>query len=314
MTDTVTKQVAAAILFEQESLCRNIAPRRKTRKDITADSGQRAKTGGGDTVGSLCARTGQSISTQDASQGHLLAAPVASTLNAAFGDKLGLEDQHINSGAPLFVLQDTQAVAFKPSHYTRGKDGAPSDITPPLSADADRGDQDAVVCAPIAFAQNTRDETSYVAEPITIMERGRKDGPNLEHRQDGTANTLLTPNGGRGGMGVGAIAFKERGGCEGGGKGYLGSLEKAFTLSTSHDQSIFANYAVRRLTPVECARLQAFPDNFTQIPWRNKPADKCPDGPQHKAYGNSMATNVIRWIGQRIELIDNIRNSGTSPQ
>lgn len=60
---------------------------------------------------------------------------------------------------------------------------------------------------------------------------------------------------------------------------------------------------VRRLTPVECARLQGFPDNYTLIPWRGKPADECPDGPQYKAYGNSMATYVMRWLGKRI--VDN---------
>lgn len=58
---------------------------------------------------------------------------------------------------------------------------------------------------------------------------------------------------------------------------------------------------VRRLTPVECERLQGFPDSYTQIPWRNKPADQCPDGPRYKALGNSWAVPVVRWIGSRIQ-------------
>ena len=57
---------------------------------------------------------------------------------------------------------------------------------------------------------------------------------------------------------------------------------------------------VRRLTPVECERLQGFPDNWTKISWRKKPADNCPDGPRYKAIGNSMAVPVMRWLGQRI--------------
>jgi DNA (cytosine-5)-methyltransferase 1 len=57
---------------------------------------------------------------------------------------------------------------------------------------------------------------------------------------------------------------------------------------------------VRRLTPTECERLQGFPDDHTLIPWRNKPADQCPDGPRYKALGNSMAVPVMRWIGERI--------------
>jgi DNA (cytosine-5)-methyltransferase 1 len=57
---------------------------------------------------------------------------------------------------------------------------------------------------------------------------------------------------------------------------------------------------VRRLTPVECERLQGFPDNFTRIPWKKKPAEDCPDGPRYKALGNSMAVPCMKWIGERI--------------
>lgn len=58
--------------------------------------------------------------------------------------------------------------------------------------------------------------------------------------------------------------------------------------------------AVRRLTPRECERLQGFPDDWSQIPWKGKPASECPDGPRYKACGNSMAVPVMRWIGERI--------------
>jgi len=60
---------------------------------------------------------------------------------------------------------------------------------------------------------------------------------------------------------------------------------------------------VRRLTPVECERLQGFPDNFTRIPYRGKSADKCPDGPRYKAMGNSMAVPCMAWIGKRIDAV-----------
>ena len=72
--------------------------------------------------------------------------------------------------------------------------------------------------------------------------------------------------------------------------------------------SLFAaqSSAVRRLTPTECERLQGFPDNFTRIPWRNKPAEDCPDGPRYKAMGNSMAVPVMRWIGERIQMVESL--------
>lgn len=60
-------------------------------------------------------------------------------------------------------------------------------------------------------------------------------------------------------------------------------------------------WAVRRLTPVECARLQGFPDHHARIAWRGKPAELCPDGPQYKTFGNSMAVNVMRWLGERLQ-------------
>lgn len=79
------------------------------------------------------------------------------------------------------------------------------------------------------------------------------------------------------------------------------------TIDTGQDYHHVPNVlqsTVRRLTPVECERLQGFPDNFTAIPWRKKGAEDCPDGPRYKALGNSMAVPVMRWIGERIRLVD----------
>ena len=61
---------------------------------------------------------------------------------------------------------------------------------------------------------------------------------------------------------------------------------------------------VRRLTPVECERLQGFPDNWTQVPYRGRSSEECPDGPRYKAIGNSMAVPVMRWIGRRMQEVD----------
>jgi DNA (cytosine-5)-methyltransferase 1 len=67
---------------------------------------------------------------------------------------------------------------------------------------------------------------------------------------------------------------------------------------------IVHRYAVRRLTPRECERLQGFPDDYTQIAWRGKAPELCPDGPRYKALGNSMAVPVMRWIGKRIAMVE----------
>lgn len=83
------------------------------------------------------------------------------------------------------------------------------------------------------------------------------------------------------------------------GKGYQEDV--AFTQdSRSSADVVQYGMQVRRLTPVECERLQGFPDDHTLIAWRGKDAAECPDGPRYKAIGNSMAVPVMRWIGERI--------------
>lgn len=77
------------------------------------------------------------------------------------------------------------------------------------------------------------------------------------------------------------------------------------TEVTNQVASVYAaSTAVRRLTPIECERLQGFPDNYTQIPWNKKVSVDCPDGLRYKAMGNSMAVPVMNWIGKRISTQD----------
>jgi DNA (cytosine-5)-methyltransferase 1 len=82
------------------------------------------------------------------------------------------------------------------------------------------------------------------------------------------------------------------------------TLTKQSPTGGGQIQSLMTAMQVRRLTPVECERLQGFPDNFTRIPWRGKAAEDCPDGPRYKALGNSMSVNVMEWIGGRIERVE----------
>ncbi len=67
---------------------------------------------------------------------------------------------------------------------------------------------------------------------------------------------------------------------------------------------IIASTVVRRLTPRECERLQGFPDDWTKIPWRGKDKEDCPDSHRYKACGNSMAVPVMKWIGERIQKME----------
>lgn len=77
--------------------------------------------------------------------------------------------------------------------------------------------------------------------------------------------------------------------------------DPSYTITKAHSHGVFFKGCVRRLTPIECERLQGFPDNYTRIPYRGKPIEQCPDSPRYKAIGNSWAVPVVRWIGKRID-------------
>ncbi len=143
-----------------------------------------------------------------------------------------------------------------------------------------------------AYTLEARQEVQAV---MTLAIRGRSDGHNLEIREDGTANAILTPNGDRAAIGVGAVAFAQNQRDELREMDVAGSLaaEPGMKQQTYLRQSM----AVRRLTPMECEALQGFPRNHTNITFRGKPAA---DGPRYKALGNSMACNVMNWVLRRV--------------
>ena len=92
------------------------------------------------------------------------------------------------------------------------------------------------------------------------------------------------------------LFFDRQSSCE------WGTAPRCSTISARDHKSasdLIVCSGVRRLTPRECERLQGFPDDWTLVPHRNKPAA---DGPRYKAIGNSFAVPVVRWIGERIEL------------
>lgn len=101
-------------------------------------------------------------------------------------------------------------------------------------------------------------------------------------------------------------AFKGGQGADAGGIGFDEHVSPTLSAADSGSNrtpSLLQGWAVRRLTPVECERLQGFPDHFTDIKPNGKPTA---DGPRYKALGNSMAVNVMRWIGQRIQHVEKI--------
>lgn len=162
-----------------------------------------------------------------------------------------------------------------------------SGVSPPLrSMSHNESHANAGGHAVVAFAQNTRDEVRLMGGDGSISGKRAAD-PGAKQQS--------------------YVAFDLRGRDEGAQVESVGETVSLRAAEGGSSRSYVASeWAVRRLTPTECERLQAFPDGFTQIPWRGKPADQCPDGPRYKALGNSMAVNCMRWIGERIEIVEKL--------
>ena len=143
---------------------------------------------------------------------------------------------------------------------------------------------------------------------VAVSLRGREGGATAE-LGDEVQNALRASSGGGDKAHVLApVAFQP--GNLSRGAGSAPSTEVFPTLKSDHgrgtsdqDPHVMHEMAVRRLTPTECERLQGFPDLWTDVPYRGKPAA---DGPRYKAIGNSMAVPVMAWIGARIDAVINL--------
>jgi DNA (cytosine-5)-methyltransferase 1 len=233
----------------------------------------------------------------------LIAADVAPTLNAHFGDKQGLEDQHINGGGGMFVAHALRAEGFDASEDGTGRGTPIVPVAFDMAQITSKANRTRVEAGLPASTLNAAGQM-HVVQPIAIQERAVSENPNAGPdgagiRTDGAAYTLearTVPQ---------AVAFT----CSEQANGFAwerdvyGSLTAQIPNDSSNiQQGVRIGWRVRRLTPTECERLQGFPDGYTNIPYRNK--NDAPDGPRYKALGNSMAVNAMRWIGRRIEMVD----------
>jgi len=334
----------AAVLLESESLSGNIAPSREARQGTAEGANECANASSewGD-VGSLCARDSKTVGNQFVNEGKVFAAPersmclngggnnridaesetficeVAPTIDASYGRLQGQDDQHINSGAGLFVAfqntgqgwfnesdtagtirdlsaggdsQHSNIVAFRAS----GQNGfIPDAIAPPdttqVTSKANRSNpKQGDPCHTLAKG----------AEPPTIAigfyandsgnDAGRDVSPTLRSMEHGGGNEP-------------AVAFQSS-------QSGMREVETHATLDANNGSrrhnGVAQGMAVRRLTPKECARLQGFGDKYLDIKYRGKPAA---DGVKYRALGNSMAVPVIRYIGERIQIVHELKKA-----
>jgi len=334
---------AAAVLFEPQSLRRHPAPGRAAGEGIAAPLTHGAESGGNggyagrrreDDVNLVAAYGGNNTS------GSI---DVATACNAHGGPN-GRQDFETET----FIIADPITSNEQRTYCNAGNNHRLHNVVThclPAVQNGGYATEDGtgrgiplVAHALTAEGFDASEDGTGRGPPLTLAIRGRGDSHDLEWRDDGTSNAILTPNGGRAGIGVGAVAFaqNQRGELRtaetaaqlttGGGKPGEGYPAVAFRIhsdnsvngaseveiaaavnshaGSSAQSSQGRNVAmhamsVRRLTPRECERLQGFPDDFTLIAYRGKPAA---DGPRYRALGNSMAVPVVRWILARIEI------------
>ncbi|ENM4476088.1 Dam family site-specific DNA-(adenine-N6)-methyltransferase [Salmonella enterica] len=276
----------AAVLFELDSVRRDSAPRRETQKAVAALTARGVGTCGADD--------------NQAQAGHLIAqcanGDVSHTLKGEGFD--GSEDG-AGKGVPVVAFgggntsgnidvaacltAKGQRIDFEVETFAVHGTQDP-DTNRELAHTLGRNNGQENACIAFSYKDNGADATSDLSPTI------RAGNYDKSHANSGQPPAI-------------ACAFKAGQGAKAGGIGFAEEQSPTLTSASSGSNlvpAVMRGFQVRRLTPVECERLQGFPDNHTLISWRGKDATDCPDGPRYRAIGNSMAVPVMRWIGERI--------------
>ena len=324
----------AEVLFERESLSWDHQSSREKRKALTEEAARRVGTADHD---SGCLNPGETqsrrvyptsgvyptLSTREKSgqsQESVFLCQTAHSQSTELGvgesDVMNTLDTTNNTAVAALDFK-VKPVSFLYSQGAKARSLGISEISPTLKTDHN---------PVVAFASNQHDEVlelevagALAAQPgikqqtyicradgqtnamtsvdmaPTLTSHAKKDPPLIYPAEDSTGEDE-------------PVTLQIHGGKPGGGKGALIQRDMSATLSTHNTQTPITGghekrgLTVRRLTPRECERLQGFPDDYTDIPYRNK--EHAPDGARYKALGNSMAVPVMRWIGERIRMVE----------
>ena len=297
---------ACEVLFEPESMCWDTPSSREKRKAVAAASGRSVAQGGG---------TGR-LNPDDQHDTFSIAGNIIGRKPENGGNGGGFQEP----GEPMYTLTtiDRPAVAFKYHQCSKaGGIGAAVEQSPTLTADyhnpavmyeegetctaglsetgqANQGGKGPLIQDEISGTLSTVNNQSLVCMTDT------QKNASVDTEVSGTisAHTRKDPP---------VVAFKNhQGAANGSGTDESEPIAGYHNLNDNTTAESGINSVVRRLTPLECERLQGFPDNHTRIPWKGKPAEECPDSLRYKACGNSMAVPVMRWLGERIEAVDRL--------
>jgi DNA (cytosine-5)-methyltransferase 1 len=322
----------AEVLFEFDGLRRDTAPSRNSRETVATDAQSGIGSGSNsELMATLCATDNDKwgsnqwvnegkaiINTIPLNTMTILGRP-SDDLKPRMGSGVGKE----SDPSPTLTKAHSHAVAYEHSksvyemHAQDARVQNVGDVLPTMSATygsgggnipvtygiqstvigrkPENGPQGSGYSEDISFTQ-TKTDVHAVAYNITFCDANgtRKDRPDggLYVNETDVSNTLTN-------AGVGTNVLHTM-------SDVAGTLDASYYKGQGSRQGgerefVAHQMAVRRLTPTECERLQGFPDGYTQIPWRNKSINDCPDSPRYKALGNSWAVPVVAWIGERIQ-------------
>ena len=236
------------VLFERESLLRDLAQSRQARKKTTR-------------------KTGESIA-----EDNRWPAKVSNTLEARYFKDGGIDNQHVNANCPKFVPIDTvSAFAVRTANTNANGHGISENKTHTL--DGANGQA-------ISFSAHMSEPMVHKDKSGTLQAKNPTAFVYENHAQDARVKDM----------------------------GDTCQTVTATWGAGGNNQPLVQQSVIRRLTPVECERLQGFPDNYTQIPWKGKAKEDCPDSHRYKALGNAMAVPVIQFLGKNIVDYERKRN------
>jgi DNA (cytosine-5)-methyltransferase 1 len=262
---------AAAVLFERHSLSGHPAPRREKGQNIANAITERPDRGGGNSEGQRLIP-----STGD----------VSHCLNAG---GMGRQDYETET----LISHSLRAEGFDASEDGTGR-GTPlvpvcRDVAGALTSNyGKQPDSSDTALGPNLIAFTAKDHGADASDISPTLRSGSHSGSH--------ANGGVMP----------AVAFDWNNSA-----GAPNSEDAFGTLATNRHMAAMLGSAVRRLTPRECERLQGFPDDYSLVSYRGKPAA---DGPRYKALGNSMAVPVMRFIGERIAMVEALAIADTHPE
>lgn len=285
---------AAAVLFEPDSLRGHPAPRREAGSAfagaLTGSLGRRGgQPDGGDTPGQLIAKC---LTAHGGPAGRMAFESETFITHTLRGEGFDASEDGTGRGTPLIPVSIALRENDEPARAQAY--GIRSDAT-----------RDGEAKTPSADAKGRvrlrNPGLGIYHELAPTLDANAPHAVAFNCMRDTFATDNLSPTvptGSARGQGAVAVAFQSS-------QSGVRVSETHATLDASNgsrrQNGVVQGWAVRRLTPRECERLQGFPDDYTLIPWRKGQAK---DGPRYKAIGNSMAVPVMRWIGERIALVE----------